>query len=86
FRTVRDVKKILAAEPWFLERQLVLLKGMVGDEQFSQVHLHTAPFWVRIYDVPWKARLEQNILPICRKIGDFVEFDEDGAKGVGCFV
>ncbi|KAJ4846132.1 hypothetical protein Tsubulata_000840 [Turnera subulata] len=86
FQTARDLKKVMDAEPWFFERQLVLLQELDGDEQFLQVHLHMAPIWVRIYDVPWRARVQQNVLRICRKVGTFVEFDEDGVKGVGSFI
>ncbi|KAJ4843079.1 hypothetical protein Tsubulata_046969 [Turnera subulata] len=51
-----------------------------------KIQLCKAPFWVRIYDVPWKARIEQNVLPICRKVGEYVEFDEDGVLGSGSFI
>ncbi|KAJ4827776.1 hypothetical protein Tsubulata_011658 [Turnera subulata] len=86
FNSGRDVRKVMTAGPWFFERQLVLLQELTGDEQLSQIHLYKAPFWVRIYDVPWKARTEQNVLPICKKVGECVEFEEDGVRGSGTFI
>ncbi|KAJ4828126.1 hypothetical protein Tsubulata_050450 [Turnera subulata] len=86
FNSGRDVRKVMPARPWFFERQLVLLQELTGDEQLSQIQLCKAPFWDRIYDVPWKARTEQNVLPICKKVGQYVEFDEDGVRGGGSFI
>ena len=73
----KDKEKILAGRPWSFEQKLLVLQAIEGDEQPSQVVLDSSPFWVRIYNLPFNCRAEEDIRAVTACLGLVLEVDVD---------
>jgi hypothetical protein len=68
FAARRDAENILQSGPWSFDRNLLIFDKISGEEQPSELDLHSVPFWVRIYDLPLKMRSDL----MAKKLGDLV--------------
>ena len=73
----KDKEKILAGRPWSFDQKLLVLNEIVGDEQPSQVVLDSSPFWVRLYNLPFNCRAEEEVKAIASCLGKVMEVDLD---------
>lgn len=44
--------------PWSFDKNLLVLARVSGEEQASDLNMHFRSFWVQIYELPFKLRLE----------------------------
>lgn len=68
FRTKRDMEAIIDREPWHFDKRILMLKELGTNEQPSAVKFERIVFWVRMYDLPSRARkgkVIQQIAGIC---------------------
>jgi hypothetical protein len=50
FASKRDADSVMKNGPWSFDRNLVVLKRITGEEQPSDLEMHTGEFWTMIYD------------------------------------
>lgn len=79
FASKRDMDFVLRNGPWSFDRALLVLNRISGEEQPSDLNMHFASFWVRIYELPLNLRSE----PMARKIGSILgKFEEMDSREV----
>lgn len=72
FHHWRDKEFVMESQPWHFDRHVLVLSDVKGELKPSEIPLHTTPFWVRVYDLPFKGRnSEANARTIGNKIGSF---------------
>lgn len=86
FTTKRDVDTVLKAGPWSFDRNIVVLKRLSGDEQPSDLEMHSSEFWARIYDLPLKLRSDAMAQKLGDVLGKFVEVDSKEGNRLGKFL
>ncbi|KAJ8423269.1 hypothetical protein Cgig2_022153 [Carnegiea gigantea] len=79
FHHWKDMDRVLEGQPWFFDKNVVVLDGIKGDLQPSVIEeaLHHVPFWVRVYNPPFEGRRESNIKAMADAIGVHIKMDED---------
>ncbi|KAL8543019.1 hypothetical protein ACS0TY_003771 [Phlomoides rotata] len=83
FNTETDMKKVLDREPWYFEKNMLVLKELGHGTQPAAVKLNSTAFWVRIYELPIAARNQRVITLVAGRIGELVEIDMRSMKGFG---
>ena len=73
----RDKEKILEGGPWCFDQQLLILNTITGNEQPHQVSLSHSSFWVRIYNLPFNCRSNEDVRAITEHMGELVEIEDD---------
>ncbi|KAJ4833437.1 hypothetical protein Tsubulata_018908 [Turnera subulata] len=81
-----DRQRMLDQEPWNFDDQVVLLKEPTGTEQPSSMQLFHAPFWVRVYDVPYNFRTESVVRVVAGKIRSFMGLEENCQLQCGKYI
>uniref|UniRef100_A0A803MRC1 CCHC-type domain-containing protein n=1 Tax=Chenopodium quinoa TaxID=63459 RepID=A0A803MRC1_CHEQI len=76
----KDKEKVLDWCPWSFDQNLLLLNSITGDEQPSEVKLTHSPFWVRIENLPFNCRSNEQISAIATKLGTLLEVEEDNLR------
>lgn len=60
-----------------------MLSDMIGDKKPSDMEINQFPMWVRVYNLPFKGRLNKdNVQVIGNKIGNFTRMDSSGTVGI----
>lgn len=67
-------------------RNLVILDRILGNEQPSEMALDSAPFWVRVYDLPLKLHSEGIAKKIGNMVGKFLEMGGKNCNRMGKFL
>ncbi|XP_058774390.1 uncharacterized protein LOC131648672 [Vicia villosa] len=75
FASKRDMEYVLKPGPWSLDRALLVLKRISGEEQPSDLNMHFSSFWVRIYDLPLMLRSETMAKKLGNIIGTYEKMD-----------
>ncbi|XP_058755552.1 uncharacterized protein LOC131628740 [Vicia villosa] len=75
FATKRDLEFVLKNGPWSFDRSLLVLNRISGEEEPSDLNMHFASFWVRIYELPLNLRTEAMARKIGNILGNFEEMD-----------
>ncbi|XP_058751474.1 uncharacterized protein LOC131624535 [Vicia villosa] len=75
FATKRDLDFVIKNGPWSFDRLLLVLNRISGEEKPSDINMHFASFWVRIYELPLKLRSEAMAKKIGSTLGNFEEMD-----------
>ncbi|XP_035543083.1 uncharacterized protein LOC118346304 [Juglans regia] len=75
FEDLRDKERVLREGPWSFDKQLVLVQEVDGSKQVHQIKIQEATFWVRIHDLPLRARNAYVGERIGKKIGKVEEVD-----------
>ncbi|XP_058746709.1 uncharacterized protein LOC131619652 [Vicia villosa] len=75
FATKRDLEFVLRNGPWSFDRSLLVLNRISGEEQPSDLNMHFASFWVRIYELPLNLRTEAMARKIGNILGNYEEMD-----------
>lgn len=83
FVSRRDAENILHSGPWSFDRNLLILDTISGEEQPSELDLHTVQFWVRIYDLPLKLRSDLMARKLGDLVGKFLEVDQRDTNRMG---
>ncbi|MCH88312.1 zinc CCHC-type-like protein, partial [Trifolium medium] len=86
FASKRDADSVMKNGPWSFDRNLVVLKRISGEEQPSDLEMHTGEFWTRIYDLPLKLRSESMAKKLGDIIGSFMEVDSKDCNRLGKFL
>lgn len=86
FSTKRDLEGVLRNDPWSFDRKLLVMARVSGEEQPSYLNMHFGTFWIRVYDLPLKMRLEAMTTKLGGILGDFKEMDLKEAHRNGIFL
>ncbi|KAL2939378.1 ATP synthase epsilon chain [Bienertia sinuspersici] len=79
----RDKARVLDGQPWHFDRNALLLGEIKEDEKPSSIQLHSLPIWCRVYNLPFKGRLNiNNATQLGNKIGAFIAVDQSGSLGI----
>lgn len=79
----RDKQKIIQDQPWHFDNHALLLGHIDSNLKPSDVPLFDLPMWVRVYNLPFKGRLNiLNIEKVGNKIGFFVKMDNTNLMGI----
>ncbi|KAL8502097.1 hypothetical protein ACS0TY_021279 [Phlomoides rotata] len=82
FHSQSDMLGVLAREPWYFDKNVILLKVLKRGEQPSTITFDSTNFWVRLYDLPTAARTLKSINLIWGKIGEVLEVDLGTMEGI----
>lgn len=63
--------------PWCFENNLVLPREIEGDEQPEQVIITHSLFWVRVTNLPFNCRSNENIKALTARLREFLEIKKD---------
>jgi len=64
----------------------VVLKRLSGDEQPSDLEMHSGEFWARIYDLPLKLRSDAMAKKLGDVLGKYMEVDSNEGNRMGKFL
>ncbi|XP_021761808.1 uncharacterized protein LOC110726645 [Chenopodium quinoa] len=73
----RDKEKVLTGRPWCFDNMLLVLKEIEGGEQPEQVSLFHSPFWVRLRNLPFNCRSDNDVRELVINLGDLMEIEKD---------
>lgn len=83
FHHWRDKNKVVEGQPWHFDNHAILKGDIEGNVKPSDMELFQLPMWVRIYNLPFKGRLNmKNVEAIGKKLGQFVKMDMSGSLGI----
>lgn len=83
FHHWKDKRRVVEGQPWHFDRHAIVLSDINGNTKPSYMNLFELPMWVRVYNLPFKGRLNrENVEAIGRKLGGFVKADNSGAVGI----
>lgn len=77
---------MLLGEPWWFDKQVLVLCEIKGEEQSYSLRPCKTPFWVRIYDIPFNLRSEVVVRQIGNSIGVLQEWENKGDARWGKFL
>ena len=70
-------------QPWHFDRHTLLLGDITEDTKPATMELFELPMWVRVYNLPFKGRLQrENVEAIGKKIERFIKADCSGLVGI----
>lgn len=74
---------MVEGQPWHFDNHAILLGDIEGNSKPSDLELYQLPMWVRVYNLPFKGRLNMvNVEAIGKKLGQFVKMDMSGSLGI----
>ena len=83
FHHWKDKERVMEGQPWHFDRHVILMTDIQGKCKPSDIQLWEFPIWARVYDLPFKGRLNDvNVRAIGNKIGAFIKMDNSGAMGI----
>lgn len=83
FHHWKDKEKVMEGQAWHFERHTLALSDINGEERLSEMNLHIAPFWVRVYDLPFVGRSnDANARKIGNKVGAYIGMDTSDVVGI----
>ncbi|KAL2892758.1 hypothetical protein RDABS01_008667 [Bienertia sinuspersici] len=78
-----DKQRVLDGQPWHFERHAILLGEVDINGEPSDIQLNYLPMWVRVYNLPFKGRLNlTNVENVAKKVGIFIKMDKSGSMGI----
>lgn len=70
-----------------MNKHAIIFDDIQGNFRPSELNLFELPMWVRIYNLPFKGRLNlTNVEALGKKIGVFVKMDSSGSLGIDEFI
>lgn len=79
----KDKLRVIEGQPWHFDNHVIILCDIEGTTKPSDLELFGFPMWVRVYNLPFKGRLNcANVEAIGNKIGVFVSLDNTGSIGI----
>lgn len=83
FHHWKDKQRVMEGQPWHFDKHVILMADIKGNCKPSDIKLWEFPIWTRVYDLPFKGRLNvDNVMAIGNKIGRFIKMDNSGAVGI----
>lgn len=82
FKCKRDMDRVISMEPWQFNKHILVLKRITDDVQPSLMKFENTSFWIRLYDVPLRARDETTIRQIGNRVGTVEEIDKTTLGGI----
>ena len=69
FEDGKDKKRVIEMCPWSYEKQLVLIQDFEGELTPKEIDIRWAPFWIQIYNLPFKCRMKETGWAIGSSLG-----------------
>ena len=83
FHHWRDKQRVVETQPWYFYKHVILFGDIQDNVKPSDMQSFELPTWVRIYNLPFKGRLNtKNVEAIGKKIGTFIKVDSSGSLGI----
>lgn len=83
FHHWRDTHRVGEGQPWHFDKQAILFGDIQGNTKTYDMNLIELPMWVRIYNLPFKVRLNKvNVAAMGKKLGVFVKAECSGSLGL----
>ena len=83
FHHWRDKSRVVEGQPWHFDKHAIIFDDIQGNFKPSDLDLYALPMWVRIYNLPFKGRLNlSNVEALGKKIGEFIKMDSSGLLGI----
>lgn len=83
FHHWRDKKRVVDGHPWHFDKHAIILGDIEGNTKPSDMLLYELPMWVRVYNLPFKGRLNlTNVEALGNKLGTFIKVDNSGSIGI----
>ena len=83
FHHWRDKQRVMERQPWHFDNHAIILGDITGNTKPSDMELWELPMWVRVYNLPFKGRLNvMNVEAIGNKLGSFIKLDNSGSMGI----
>lgn len=79
----RDKLRVMEGQPWHFDNHAILLDDIEGKGNPSNMELYKLPLWVRVYNLPFRGRLNiLNLESVGKKIGEYIRLDSSGSVGI----
>uniref|UniRef100_A0A803M515 CCHC-type domain-containing protein n=1 Tax=Chenopodium quinoa TaxID=63459 RepID=A0A803M515_CHEQI len=73
----------MESQPWHFDHHVMILDDAKGNMKPSEIPLHLVPFWIRVYDLPFRGRSnEDNARRLGDKIGSYITMDKSDVIGI----
>lgn len=83
FHHWKDKAFVMESQPWHFDRHALIINDIQGNAKPSDIPLYQIPFWVRVYDLPFKGRNnESNAKAIGDKVGVYMNIDKSDVVGI----
>lgn len=83
FHHQKDKSRVMEGHPQHFDNHALLLGDIEGNTKPSDMELFELPMWVRVYNLPFKGRLNMaNVEAIGKKLGQFLKMDMSGSPGI----
>lgn len=83
FHHWRDKNRVVEGQPWHFDKHAIIFDDIQGNLKPSEMNLFALPMWVRVYNLPFKGRLNlNNVEALGKKLGEFVKMDSSGSLGI----
>ncbi|KAL2941610.1 hypothetical protein RDABS01_029960 [Bienertia sinuspersici] len=83
FHHWRDKQFVMEEQPWHFDHHVLIVDNVIGTIKPSEIPLFEVPFWVRVYDLPFKGRNnELNAKSIGEKVGSYMGIDKSDVIGI----
>ncbi|KAL2938370.1 hypothetical protein RDABS01_021819 [Bienertia sinuspersici] len=87
FHHWKDKAFAMDNQPWHFDHHVLVMDDVKGNSTPSDMPLFFVPFWIRVYELPFKGRQkETNMRAIARKVGEYVGMDNNDIIGINKFV
>ncbi|XP_021725922.1 uncharacterized protein LOC110693106 [Chenopodium quinoa] len=73
----KDRENVLKGRPWCWENNLLMLQEGSGDEQPKGVTLTHLPFWIRVCNLPFNCRTNDDLKILTANLGEMLELEDD---------
>lgn len=75
FGDEKDKSKVLDMCPWSYEKQLVIIQEFEGELTPKEMDLKWVPFWIQIYNLPFKSETTETRWAIGSSLGSVLNVD-----------
>lgn len=82
FESKEDKEWIIGNEPWFFDRNLLVLEALEENQRTVDLEFKKVDFWLRILNLPIGYRNEMVARKIGNNIGEFLEMDKGENRGM----
>ena len=81
-----DVDRIVAAEPWSFDKNLMVVSRYENETEMVSSNLNTVSFWIQIHDIPLRFRNRGVAEKICEPMGTVMQTENPNEWDGGSFI
>ena len=81
-----DVDRIIAAEPWSFDKNLMVVSRYENEAEMVSSNLNTVSFWIQIHDIPLRFRNRGVAEKICEPMGTVMQRENPNEWDGGSFI